>query len=176
MQYKKITVFDFDGTFCFTPEPEEGKKIWKERTGEVWPHGGGWWSKADSLNTDIFYIPVNQWVYNQYLKAVSEPDNYVMLATGRLQKKEGMIENVMKILNQHNLSFDEVQLNWGGSTLAFKLTLFESRIRKLGVEELIMYDDRHIQNFIDWADRQDIKITIIDSVSKKETKNKNYNI
>jgi hypothetical protein len=173
MQYKRIIVFDFDNTLCFTPEPDQGKKIWKEKTREDWPHIG-WWSKTDSLNIDIFDIPVNKWIYKKYLEAVSDPDNYVMLATGRLLKKEGMLDNVMKILNKHNLSFDEVQLNWGGSTLLFKLTLFENKIKKLGVEELIMYDDRHISSFIEWANKQDIKIAVIDSVTKNKTKNKKY--
>ena len=37
---KKIFIFDFDKTMCFTPEPEEGKVIFKNKTGTVSGEGG----------------------------------------------------------------------------------------------------------------------------------------
>lgn len=164
---KKLVCFDFDGTLCMTPEDIEGKKIWFEKTGHVWPHRG-WWSKAESLNTDIFHIPVNTWVYEEYLKSVSDPESHVILATGRL---ESLRSEVQKILNQHNLSFDGVYLNWGGDTFKFKTLLFEKLISQLGVEEFTMYDDRvtHLQNFEEWAKLQHIQVTVVD-INKREKK------
>lgn len=168
--YSRLISFDFDNTLFNTPDSFTGKEIWKEKTGTDWPYGG-WWSKPESLDTNIFYIPLNMWVYKRYLEAVADPENYVILATGRLLNKAGMPEAVNNILRINNLSFDEVQLNWGGDTYRFKTHLYENLIRKLKVNELVMYDDRHehIVKFRAWALEQDVKISIIDVINKKKT-------
>lgn len=170
MAYKRLISFDFDDTLCHTPKPEEGEIIWKEKTGTDWPYNG-WWGRSESIDPEIFYIPLNQWVYKKYLEAVSDPDNYVILATGRLRKKEGMLENVMKILNQHNLSFDEIHLNWGGDTYNFKTKLFEEKIEELGVKEFVMYDDRHehLVRFNEWAADHHVTVKVVDVINKTET-------
>jgi hypothetical protein len=170
MSYKRLISFDFDDTLCHTPKPEEGKIIWKEKTGTDWPYGG-WWGRAESINPDIFDIPVNPWVYKKYLEAVADPDNYVILATGRLQKVENMRKYVDMILSKHNISFDEIYLNWGGDTYNFKTKLFEQLIEKLGVNEFIMYDDRseHLVRFEEWAEEHHVQVTVVDVVNKKET-------
>ena len=170
MAYKRLISFDFDDTLCHTPKPEEGKIIWKEKTGTEWPYGG-WWGRAESINPEIFDIQVNPWVYKKYLEAVSDPDNYVILATGRLKKVPNMLDHVESILNKNNISFDEVHLNWGGDTYNFKTKLFEQKIEELGVHEFIMYDDRieHLVRFEEWAEEHHIDVTVIDVVNKKET-------
>lgn len=166
---KKLYSYDFDDTLVYSPRPENGKKTWEEETGETWPYNG-WWSKVETLDTDIFYIPKNEWVYKEYLKSKAEGDSYMILATGRLDKIKGMRESIEKILIQHNLSFDEIHLNWGSDTFKFKTTLFEKLIEKTKCEHFIMYDDRfeHLKNFKKWATNQDIKITIVDVVNKKK--------
>lgn len=174
IMYDKLICFDFDGTMCFTPEPHEGRKIWREQTGFEFPHTG-WWGKAESLNTDVFYIPVNDWVLARYQEAVADPKAYVILATGRLQKAVNMRKNVEKILDQHNLVFDEIHLNWGGDTYNFKTKLFEETMAKLKVKEFTMYDDRHehLVKFKHWAVGQRADINIVDVVNKKITKIEN---
>ena len=171
MTYKRLISFDFDDTMCHTPKPEEGKIIWKEKTGTEWPYGG-WWGKAESINPEVFDIPVNPWVYKKYLEAVSDPDNYIILATGRLKKVPNMLNHVETILNKHNLSFDEIHLNWGGDTYNFKTKLFEQKIEELGVNEFIMYDDRneHLIRFEEWAEECHADVIVVDVVNKKETK------
>lgn len=171
MKYKRLISFDFDDTLCKTPLPEEGKKVYFEKTGTVWPYQG-WWGRADSIDMSIFEIPLNEWVYKKYLECISDPENYIILATGRLKKSPGMLENVKKILNHHNLSFDEIHLNWGGDTFKFKTTLFEQLINKLNVDEFIMFDDRaeHLEKFEDWASELNKNTTIVDVVNKTEIK------
>jgi hypothetical protein len=170
MTYKRLISFDFDDTMCHTPKPEEGKIIWKEKTGTEWPYGG-WWGRAESINPEVFDIQVNPWVYKKYLEAVSDPDNYVILATGRLRKVPNMLNHVETILNKHNISFDEIHLNWGGDTYNFKTKLFEQKIEELGVHEFVMYDDRseHLVRFEEWAEEHHIDVTVVDVVNKKET-------
>lgn len=160
----KLVCFDLDDTLCHTMKPEEGKPIWKEKTGEDWPHRG-WWSKPETLDLDIFDTKVNPYVYEEYLKAVSDPDNYVICATGRVEKLRPEVE---KLLSEKNLAFDAIYLNTGGDTFNFKCRLFERLIRKLGVSEFTMYDDRyeHLVEFEKWAKTIDCRITIIDVKNK----------
>lgn len=177
---KKIVSFDFDGTLFFTPEPEKGKVVFKSVTGLDWPHRG-WWGRKESLDLKIFPIPINQYVYDEYLRYSNDPDSYVILATGRLASSKGdLTEEVMSVLSQYDLTpsgqngFKEVHLNPGMDTYRFKTQLFERLITKHRPDEFVMYDDRqeHIHNFSEWAKTQPCKITIIDVVNKIE---KTYN-
>ena len=164
MEYNKLICFDFDDTLCHTPLPEGGKEIWYEKTGTEWPHRG-WWSKPESLDLEIFDIPVNKWVYQKYLQAVTDDSAYLILATGRI---EALRKEVELVLNHHNLSFDEVYLNFGGDTFSFKTRLFENLISKIQPQEFIMYDDRqeHLPKFEEWALTQPCIVTIVDVVNK----------
>lgn len=172
MKYKKLICFDFDATLFHTALEDEGKVIWKEKTGYDYPHIG-WWSKPETLDTTIFDTPLNRPVYNEYLKAVSDSDNFVILATGRIEKLRPQVE---AILNKNNLSFDGVFCKRGpGDTFYFKKTLFETFIKELQPEEFIMYDDReeHLIQFNEWAKTMPCDVTIIDVVNMTTTKIKN---
>ena len=172
MKYRKLISFDFDATLFHTALEDEGKTIWKEKTGEKWPYVG-WWSKPETLDTTIFDTPLNRPVYNEYLKAVSDSDNFVILATGRIERLRPQVE---AILNKNNLSFDGVFLKRGpGDTLYFKTKLFETFITELKPEEFIMYDDgeEHLVEFKEWAKTMPCDVTIIDVVSMTTTKIKN---
>jgi hydroxymethylpyrimidine pyrophosphatase-like HAD family hydrolase len=163
----KIVVLDFDGTLCYTPGPEEGKKIWEEKTDTVFPYPG-WWSKKETLDLNIFNIPVNPFVYKKYLEAVADNNTYVVLATGRLVKLQNEVE---KVLRHHNLSFDLVACNSGGETFRFKTKLFEDLINKYKPEVFVMYDDRHehLVQFEKWARFQPCRVEIIDVTKSDKT-------
>lgn len=190
MKYKRLICFDFDDTLFHSPLPEEGKKIWIEKTGTAWPYRG-WWGRPESIGftkegdkitfidtngkeKPIFDIPKNEWIYQKYLDSVAEKETtgetYIILATGRLSKAPGMREGIQSILRENNMELDEVHLNWGEDTFEFKRKLFEKMIDKIGAEEFTMYDDRqeHLPKFGDWAKSQKIKITIVDAVNKTE--------
>lgn len=169
MKYKKLISFDFDKTLFFTPEPELSKDIFLEKTGNQWPHRG-WWGKPETIDLDIFEIPINEWVHEFFLNHSNNEEDFVILATGRLNKVDGMRDNINKILEKNNIEFDEVHLNWGGDTLKFKIKLFEQKIKSLGVEEFVMFDDResHLIEFEEWAKEQNIKVTIVDVVNKTQ--------
>ena len=180
---KKLACFDFDGTLCDTKEMIEGKIIWEEKNGRSWPYRG-WWGRVESIDWNTFKTPTIEWVYQKYLQEIRTSD-YVILATGRLNNVPGMREEVEKILINNNLSFSEivmdnkvsngVYLNTGGDTFQFKTRLFEYLIKKLDIDEFVMYDDRmeHIQRFIEWSKNQKVLITIVDVVNKTKVKNKN---
>lgn len=168
MEIKKLISFDFDDTLVHTTLPAEGKQIWKEKTGEEWPHRG-WWSKPESLDMEIFDIPLNKKIYRRYQKAISDPNNYVILATGRVAPLK---DEVDIILNHYGLEFDETHLNPGIDTFEFKSNLFAKLIYELQPEEFIMYDDRqeHLVRFVQWAKHMPCKVTIIDAISGEEFK------
>jgi hypothetical protein len=167
---RKLISFDFDKTLCFTPEPNEGKVIFKSVTGLDWPYSG-WWGRKETLDLNIFQIPVNPYVYRDYLKYQSDENAFIILATGRLSKMKSEVENV---LIHNNLSFDEVHCNPGMDTYLFKTRLFESLIRKHKPDVFVMYDDRqeHLVKFSQWAKTQPCQIDIIDVINKTT---KSYN-
>ena len=161
MRTKKLISFDFDDTLVKTPLPEEGKIVWKEKTGTDWPHRG-WWSKPESLDMEIFDIPLNKHIYEDYERLLSDPENYIVLATGRIT---ALRDEVDIILDHYGLDFDEIHLNPGEDTYEFKKQLFGDLIDKLQPEEYIMYDDRdiHLEKFVEWAKTLPCKTTIIDA-------------
>lgn len=173
-KYKKLYSYDFDQTLCFTPDHIEGKKIWESNTGLTWPYNG-WYGKSETLDSDVFYIAKNEWVYSEYLKSINDEDAYNIMATGRLAKIKDMRENIDKILDQHNMTFDEVHLNWGSETFKFKCTLFENLIDKTKCDEFIMHDDRiqHLKAFEEWATKQKCDVTIVNVINKKRKYIKN---
>ncbi len=172
MKIKKLICFDFDDTLFFTPKPEEGKHIWKSVTGVEWKYDG-WWGKSESLDTKVFDIKLNDFAHKEYLKHVSDKENYVVLATGRLDSnKVSLKKEVNDILDANNLKFDGVYLNTGGDTFKFKSRLFERLIENVNADEFIMYDDRkiHIEQFAEWAKTQKCNVTIVDVINKEYIK------
>ncbi len=164
-KYTRLVSFDFDGTLIHTPTPETGRPEWEKKTGLSWA-GRGWWGNAESLNTKVFYPPVNQWVYNHFEKYLLSDDNYVFIATGRLHRLE---RSVKRVLALHNISCD-LYCNTGGDTFNFKCHLFETLIKNNPkTTELVMFDDghEHLYQFVEWAKKQPIDVKIIDVVNKK---------
>lgn len=161
----KLISFDFDKTLCQTPEPEYGKDLYKKLTGQDWPHRG-WWGRPETLDLNIFSIPLDEFTYQEYLKYSKDDDCYLILATGRLNK---LRNEVQEVLDSHSLKFDEIHLNPGMDTFKFKSDLFSKLIFKLKPETFIMFDDReeHLLKFETWAKTQPCEIHIIDIVNKE---------
>jgi glycerol-3-phosphate cytidylyltransferase-like family protein len=160
---KRIVIFDFDGTLFFTPTPEQGIPVWEEKTGEKWPYNG-WWGRGETLDADIFHIPINPYVYRKHQGAVACPDTMVVLSTGRLER---MRDKVQTILDQNNLEFDLVSLCTGPDTYTYKSRLFKKLIEEHQPDVFVMYDDRHshIANFKEWAKDMPCRVEIVDVTS-----------
>jgi hypothetical protein len=164
---KTIYSFDFDDTLFFSPRPEEGKDIFKSKTGLDWPYHG-WWSKAETLDTDIFYVPINPWVLSKYKETLQDEESIRILATGRLEKVPKMRQNVEKLIKEYDLDFHSIHLNTMGDTFMFKTKLFTSLIKETKCDKFVMYDDRHehLVKFEDWAILQPCDVDIIDVKNK----------
>jgi FMN phosphatase YigB (HAD superfamily) len=157
----KVVVFDFDDTLFHTPVPKTGHEIFKQKTGKEWPYRG-WWGRKESLDTNIFDIPINKNIFQEYIKYKIDPDNLVILATGRLDNLRPELDN---ILNLYEIKFDQIHMNPGMDTLRFKLNLFSNLLKKYKPTELVIFDDRdpHLQSFRAWADNQHISVNVFDA-------------
>lgn len=142
----KLAVFDFDGTLCSTPLPDIGKSIFKEKTGKEFPHKG-WWSKKESLDIDIFDIPMIDSVKEAYDKISLETDALKIMLTGRIKPLSKQVES---ILESHGLIFDKYYYNIGGSTEIYKMRIMDELFEKYpDADEIEIWEDRepHIQVF-----------------------------
>ena len=93
---RKLAVYDFDGTLMDSPMPDPGKQIWKEKTGEEYPHKG-WWGRKESLNTDVFDIKPFPSILSLLKKDVSDPDTHTIILTSRLERLRPELENILRL-------------------------------------------------------------------------------
>ena len=146
----KLAIFDFDGTLIRNPEPHDAKLIYKEKTGKDWPHVG-YWSKPESLDMEIFNLPIIKDTVLDYTKEIANESTVVVLLTGRLER---MADLVKKVLFSHSLVFDEYEFNTGGRTEICKMKSMDKLLNKYpDVTELECWDDRleHIPIFEEWG-------------------------
>ena len=146
----RLAFYDFDHTLFNSPHPEEGKLIWKEKTGEDWPHKG-WWYQADSLNPEVFDLVPYSNVVNDVNKDNADPNTYTVLLTGRMVN---MLDDIKNILDSHGIHFDDYNL-------AKKPE--ESKVERIkvylgnfpAVNDVIVYDDRdkELIKFKEFKDR-----------------------
>lgn len=147
----KLAVFDLDGTLMDTPLPEEGKLIYKEKSGKDWPYQG-WWGRELSLDMDIFDIQPIASVIVDYEKQKTNKSTVMVMLTGR---RFILKDSVIKILDAHSLEFDEYHFNRGGATEVAKMnTITELLAKYPNVTEVELWDDRleHIPIFKEFGD------------------------
>lgn len=157
--YKKISIFDLDQTLLDTPTPEEGKKIWKEKTGKDWQHRG-WWGRKDSLDTNIFNIEPNQEVFRSYEEEKQNPDSLLVMMTGR---HEGLRDIIIRILDNFGLKFDIYSFKKGNPTLDEKIEKFNKLIdNNPSVETVEIWEDReeHVKAFQAWGEEKEQEVVV----------------
>jgi len=155
----KIAIFDFDGTLMDTPHPDPGKKEWEEKTGEKYPHRG-WWSKRESLDTNIFDINTIKDTVREYIVEYEDPNTLVIMLTGRLPNQADQVEG---ILNSKGIVFDEYHYKDSGDTLKSKLNTLRSLLNRYpNVNYIEMYEDRepHAIGFEEWGKNNNINIKV----------------
>jgi len=155
----KIAIFDFDGTLMDTPHPDPGKKEWEEKTGEKYPHRG-WWSKRESLDTNIFDINTIKDTVREYIVEYEDPNTLVIMLTGRLPNQADQVED---ILNSKGIVFDEYHYKDSGDTLKSKLNTLRSLLNRYpNVNYIEMYEDRepHAIGFEEWGKNNNINIKV----------------
>lgn len=96
----KICFFDFDGTLFDSPTPDTGKELWSKHHGKPYPHIG-WWSKFESLDTEVFDFVPKEPTHSDYLKVFGEHPCHLL--TSRMPKFESVM---CKILHMNNIAFN----------------------------------------------------------------------
>jgi hypothetical protein len=133
---KRLCAFDFDDTLSNSPHPEEGKEIWKEKTGQEYPYIG-WWSKPESLNTDVFDFNMFDSVKSILNKEVNSPDTYVVILTSRLEK---LRPQVQAILDVNNIHVDKLEMKTDEQTKGERILKYINEFPDL--KEIDVYDDK----------------------------------
>lgn len=151
----KLHVYDYDGTLIDTPLPEYGRPKWEEFHGKDFPHVG-WWSKLESLDTDIFEMRVLPQVAEFYNESYAQEDTMNIMLTGRRggRKNEALMAAVRAILDSKGLIFDSYHFNYRGETSEFKIGELERVLSENpDIVEVTLYDDRdeHIPTFENWG-------------------------
>ena len=161
----KIIVIDFDNTLINTSEAREGKLLYKEATGKIFPYRG-WWGRKESLDLNIFPNTPFPDMEQLYHENINNSNVFVSLLTGRIVK---LSKEVNAILDHHAFNFDEVALTgdkkYSGKgvndTLSFKLSYLGSLQKTFpNLMEIDIFDDResHKSTFIQWAKQQPISV------------------
>lgn len=133
---KKLSFYDFDGCLVNSPEPEEGKGIYKEKTGNDYPHKG-WWGRKESLDSDIFDINYNEDVYQKYLIDSKESSTMSILLTNRMDKLSG---EVIELLDGFNIKFDDYSFKRGSKEKVDRIKFYLSIHPNVKIIDI--YDDR----------------------------------
>ena len=103
---KKLVIYDFDGTLFRSLDEVEGKRLYKEKTGLLWPYRG-WWGCLESLMPPLVpLVPGSEWYFSDVVSAQKNDDGYLVLMTGRLGVFK---ERIMELLKVGGMSFDA----WG---------------------------------------------------------------
>lgn len=151
MEKRKLSVFDFDGTLVETAiASTENKKKWSEYHGKPWPYIG-WWGRDESMDSNVWEMPVVKEVFNDYQREVENPETLMVLLTGRLKKQEDIVKN---IVNQRGYHFDHYLFNTGGRTLDNKIKHLNNLLTKNpDIREIELWDDRmeHFGEFESWG-------------------------
>ena len=153
MEKRKLSVFDLDGTLVDTPiASPENKQKWADYHGKPW-HYLGWWGRDESMDTDVWKIPVVEEVFNDYQKEVKNPETLMVLLTGRLKKQENIVRN---IVNERGYQFDYYLFNTGGRTLNNKINHLNNLLNRYpNIREVELWDDRtpHFETFEEWGQK-----------------------
>lgn len=88
-----LNIFDFDGTLMDSPTPDIGKKLYKDITGNEYPHNG-WWGRIESL--EPFDVKPKEDVKRLYEKYRKLPNSINVLMTNRMAKFEPIIKDKIK--------------------------------------------------------------------------------
>ncbi len=159
---KRLCCYDFDGTLMNSPEPELGKKIWKEKTGQDYPHVG-WWSRKESLNTDVFDIKPFPNIFSKLKKDVADPNTSTIILTSRIEKLRPELENILKLNNIHVDDLITKKDSDDKGDVILKIATYNPDLQEIDV-----YDD--------FAGKMPNKIAEYTKISDKLPDNVQYNI
>lgn len=132
---KRLCCYDFDGTLINSPESEEGKKQWEEKTGQPYPYRG-WWSRPESLNTKIFDIKPFPNILAKLQEDIADPNTTTIILTSRMEKLRPELENILKL---NGITVDELITKRGAADKGDVIQRIADYNQDL--KEIVVYDD-----------------------------------
>lgn len=132
---KRLAAFDFDGTLMNSPEKEEGKIEWQEKTGQPYPHLG-WWGRPESLDLNVFDIKPFPTVLHQLKREQSQPDTFVIVLTSRQEKLRSQVQAV---LDANDIHVDKLDMKYDWKDKGQKILNYIKQFPDL--TEINVYDD-----------------------------------
>ena len=135
-QILRVAFYDFDSTLVEVPNAEFGKFYWEKKKGKKYPHIG-WWSKKESLDTDVFKFNPIEEVVKRLKRDFEDESCWTVLLTNRIDKLK---EEVNKILQNNGVSLDQFKMSRPGSPS--KLLRIKEVLNDIPQSHLIeIYDD-----------------------------------
>ena len=124
---KRLICIDFDKCLFQTPESEEGKLIYQEKTGQQYPYLG-WWSKPESLDMNVFDIKPYPSMLKQFNLEQSKPNTHIIILTNR---REFLRPQVQAILDANNIQADELVMANDQRTKGEKRNRYQRMVKQL---------------------------------------------
>lgn len=155
----KIAIFDFDGTLADTPDREDGIPLWEVKTGEEYPHKG-WYSKRESLDSEVFNIKLIESTIRDYMVESKDPNTKVIMLTGRMSNQADQIE---ELLSKNGVVFEEYHYKERGDTFTSKINSIKKIVdQNPNVTLVEMWEDRlnHADGFEDWGSNNDVNLNV----------------
>ncbi len=131
----ELHLYDFDGTLFRSPDRPDG-----------WAASKSWAYDPQSLDYPcIPRKPGTEWwnssVVNSARQSIADSDVYTVMATGRADSRFRWV--VPELLKNKGLDFDEVHLNPGGDTGAFKRKLLQRTLARYSfIDTVRIWDDQ----------------------------------
>lgn len=148
-----LNFWDFDGSLIDSPMPEPGKAQWEQKTGKKYPHLG-WWSKPESLDTDVHTILPKQDIFLKWKDSNHSPNTLDILLISRLKKLE---PNVINVLSKNDITMDHYSFANGPLNKGQRVLEWLSKLGINTINEINVYEDRDIEIQVLEAVRRDIE-------------------
>lgn len=154
-EFKKLAIYDFDGTLFKSPEQDEGIKRYESLTGKPWPFKG-WWGKLETLLPPLVpQKPSGEWFHKNVVSSqridASDPSTTTIMMTGR---HIGFKNRILEILENYNIKFDDTYFagqpgSVGSSTFEIKSNNIRKLVQGQKFNILEIYEDRidHVHDF-----------------------------
>lgn len=143
----RLVIYDFDGTLFHSPDAEKGKELYKDITGEPWPHRG-WWGRLETLSPPLVpEMPGPEWYITKSVSSckadLGDADATVVLMTGRPNQFRRRITEILDHagLKMHGYFLTGQPGTVGNSTFEIKFNFIQGLLNP-NYKSIEIHEDR----------------------------------